>query len=145
MNIINTGKQKFIGYCEERNFPWKRGETVVLPKGTIVRENNGNPKELKRKQSVKIDHFLSGMSICVGHYWSTHDEVSLFYQDRHDPERVKKIYGTDKLEDLWPNIVPRFRDDNHPVISLFLPINNPELVYAGSGGYWKYVDINQLV
>jgi len=50
MDIVNTEKQKFIGYTGERQYPWKRGEIVVLPKGTIVRENNGDLKELKRKQ-----------------------------------------------------------------------------------------------
>lgn len=126
---------RFTGYSEE--FPIHPGEMITIPKGTLV-ECRGQLTETKRAVEVRVDHILPGTSIPVGfsdkqgnNIWS--------YCTRGAREEVQKIYGTTDLNTLWPLM----HVDAYGNISL--PSSNPEVRWAGSGGYWKSADMNQLV
>lgn len=131
-------------YNVDKHEPLRRNQLITIKKGTLVRDGKNVVKAASRKQHIKINSFNCGMSICVGHFHETSGHVSLHYQSKYDNETVMRTYGTEVLEDLWPLMTVKRYDDSN-VGSIFLPISNPEIVYAGSGGYWKYIDINQLV
>jgi hypothetical protein len=58
----------FLGFYHDSEIPFKAGQVVTLPKGTLVQTRLGLV-ENKRARRVKIDHILNGMSICVGHVY----------------------------------------------------------------------------
>ncbi len=123
-----------------RGFQWVepyrqlKGSTITIPAGTYVHSTSvKNCGFSKKKRIVKIHHFLPGMSICVGHYFN--NELRHYFNNRHDIELVKEIYGSDD-ESVWLPFVQRNKD------SAFLPIHNPSVVWVGSRGYWSEVDIN---
>ena len=127
------------GYNE--NLPINRGDVVTIPKGTLIKYR-GELKEITRAYRVKVDHVLSGQSIPVGAYFKHHDECQFFYWSRSDREIVRRLYGTEDSSTLWPLMTTL---DHGNYLSLFLPIQNPEIVWAGRGGYWTSADINQIV
>jgi hypothetical protein len=80
---------KFEGYIPDHELPIKRGDTVTIPKGTLVKNVRTGVTIAGRTYKVKVDHFISGM---------THDQVKI----------------------------------------------PPKVCWAGSGGYWSEVDINDI-
>lgn len=135
----------YRGYHDDDAYKiFRRNQLITIKKGTLVRDGKNVVKAASRKQHIKIHSFNCGMSICVGHFHDISGHVGLYYQSKYDHETVMRTYGTEKLEDLWPLMTVKRYDDSK-MVSIFLPISNPEIVYAGSGGYWKYIDINQLV
>ncbi len=52
---------KYIGYHELATLPVKCGDTVTIPKGTVVR-HRGKDKPAGRNFKVKVDHLLPGMT-----------------------------------------------------------------------------------
>lgn len=137
-------KNTFQGYTADENLPFKKGEFITLPKGTLF-HHRGELQETKRTYKVKVDHMLNGSDMCVGHFYTDRQEAHLTYYNRHDADWVKKTYGTDDLTQLWPlmKVVRYGRDDRH--VAIYLPMSNPEVRWAGKGGYWSSADINQLV
>lgn len=127
----------YRGFHEDNELPIRLGQTIQIPKGTIV-EHRGQLQETKRSYRVRVDHVLNGMSYCVG-YWHKPTQTAHFsFVSRYDRERVKELYGTDDLSQLWP--LMSVRGGN-----IFLPIINPQVRWAGKGGYWSAADINQLL
>jgi hypothetical protein len=126
----------FLGFYHDSEIPFKAGQVVTLPKGTLVQTRLGLV-ENKRARRVKIDRILNGMSICVGHVYGGGTRVSFQFGYESDIRRCKEIYGTEDLTQLWPLM----RVING---SIFLPFSNPVIRWAGSGGYWCDADINQL-
>jgi hypothetical protein len=90
-------KYRFPGYVEDKNsYPFKKGDIVIIPKGTYIKTTGGRPDGPAGKTyKVKIDHFISGC----------------YYED--------SSYG--------------YR------------IDNPIVRWAGTGGYWHDVDINDIL
>jgi hypothetical protein len=130
-------KTMYLGFHETSELPIKRGQSLTIPKGTIYR-HRGQLREVKRATTIKVHSVMHGMSLCVGHLYQN-GEVHFSFMDRHDPERIKEIYGHSNVAELWP--LMRVNEYG----SIFLPISNPEVTWAGSGGYWSEADINQFV
>jgi len=128
-------KNEYLGYHDVNSLPIQAGDEVTITKGTLYK-HRGELREARRAKKVRISHVLCGMSECVGHYHN--GVVSLYITDRHTLARVQKRYGTTPLTELWP--IMSVRDG-----SIFIPVQNPEIVWAGSGGYWSEADINQFV
>jgi hypothetical protein len=55
-----TEPPKFLGHYAEENLPIRRGQAVVIPKGTIVKVVGKDPKPAGRTYSIKVDHVNSG-------------------------------------------------------------------------------------
>ena len=129
-------KTQYLGFHRPEELPIKRGQELTIPKGTIY-QHRGKLHETRRAHKVKVQSVLGGMSYCVGHRYNDGD-VRFSYSNRRDRDNIKAAYGTDVLAQLWPLMTIR---EN----SLFLPISNPEVTWAGAGGYWSDADINQFV
>jgi len=82
-------KIEYIGVCHKDELPFRRDDTVIIPKGTLVR-HRGQVKPAGRTYKVKVTHCLSG--------W---------------------IDG--------------------------LTVHNPKVCWAGSGGYWSEVELNDIL
>lgn len=132
-------KPKYTGYCE--NISFKAGQSVVLPKGTLVKDRKGL-RALTRAQTVKIDHTLPGASACVGYKVRENGEYHLFFPTGGMKHEIAKIYGTTDLNALKDKIGEY--DGGVSYVNLFLPIQNPVIRWAGRGGYWVECDINQI-
>lgn len=79
--------------------PIKRGDTVIIKKGTIIYVVGQEPKPAGRTYQVKVHSLSPGQNRPVGH-------------PQHDPS-----YG----------------------------VQNPRIVWPGSGGYWTECDVNDVV
>lgn len=110
--------KKFIGYTADVELPFKRGDTVVIPKGTIVysRFPTTKAEPTKRKQTVKIHHIMPGQNVPEADYLRDYKYIvdnAPLITDNYG----RKVYAT----------------------------YNPRIVWAGAGGYWKEVDVNDLI
>lgn len=63
-------KRVFLGYHEDKDMPVKRGDTVTIVKGTIVKTVGKDPKPAGRTYKVKVHHTLCG-SIRYRDHWET--------------------------------------------------------------------------
>lgn len=132
---------KFRGYHEVNGLPFRRGQSVVVPVSTQV--DSTNPKrrkfKIRRRQTVRVDHVGCGRSFCIGHVYGDSQRVGSLI-DRGDIEILQDRYGTSDLDTLvhHRDVVVKGRD-------IFIPIDNPTIVWAGSGGYWCEVDLNDLL
>ena len=129
-------KQFYRGFHLSSQLPVRAGERVRLNKGTLVQTVKGL-RELKRAQVVTIDHILPGASVCVGRVLSGVGS-HLNFSSRYDMEAVQETYGSTNLESLRGQM----EEENS---LLFLPLKPPSIRWAGSGGYWNEVDINQIL
>jgi hypothetical protein len=130
-------KTIYRGFHNVSELPIKQGQTLTLPKGTIYR-HRGELREVKRATTIKVHSLQSGRSLCVGRIYKD-GEVHFSFMSRNDPELIKKVYGHAIMEDLWPLMTV------NEYGSVFLPVSNPEVTWAGAGGYWSDADINQFV
>lgn len=121
-----------LGYHKESELPVRRGDFVVIPKGALINRIGTGLTETKRSYKVKVNHVLTGRSVLVGLL-----RDGEFHGVDDGSVELRKTYGTDKIESLWP--LARV-DDGY----VYLPISNPEIAWAGTGGYWTYCDINQV-
>lgn len=133
-------KTNYTGYSNETHLPIKAGMIVKLPKNSLY-DCNGNLFENKKNRSIKVDHVLPGQSIVVGYFHHATREVHLSYTHQQDAYLVEKIYGTDDLMKLWPQMTV---EDHGHYSTIFLPISNPQVSWVGSGGYWCRADLNQF-
>jgi len=122
---------RFSGYHDSATLPVKRGQTIVIPAGTTVKTMHPSRASYvtKRKQTVKIDHVLSGSSI------SGLDAL----QDRKWRAGLERRgYDFTHLEELYKANSREFYDFR-------VPISNPSVRWPGAGGYWNEVDINDIL
>jgi hypothetical protein len=80
-----TMARKFEGYVPDHELPIKQGDTVTIPKGTLVRNVNKGTNISRRTYKIRVDHFISGYThegvnippmVCwagAGGYWSECD------------------------------------------------------------------------
>lgn len=133
--------RQFIGYCEDEAYPFRMGEKIVVPAGITVRSYDPKRKERVsvRRQTVVIDHFIPGQSInismCIGtgqraQYPGFEPWFDLFDQI-HDAIRVEK-------NEAKANQLHRLYRD------LRIPTLNPTVTWRGRGGWWTWVDMNDL-
>lgn len=129
----------YLGFHYDNELPIKKGDNIKLPKGTLYR-HRGELREVKRATTVKVHHILPGLSMCVGYFSPLFGKMYWNYLNRSDHSRLMDLYGLNyKLEELWP--IMRVDECGN----VFIPLSNPEIVWAGSGGYWSDADINQFV
>lgn len=141
----------FVGYHDTATLPFKRGQSVVIPAGAVVRapthpDRSRATKVLKRRQTVKIHHLMGGQSTNVqmfigrdkrGLYpgFEAWFAVYDFAKEALDAIRHKDDDGLrEKRLSLY-----RFLDQ------FGIPTQNPSVVWAGSGGYWCECEINTLL
>ena len=53
-------KQKYVGYCPKHELPFKAGDSVLIPKGTMVRNLHRGEYPAGRTYTVTVNHILSG-------------------------------------------------------------------------------------
>lgn len=131
---------RYLGFHEERALPIKRGDEIIVPKGVSVRSMGSRGTYVtKRSQKVRIHHTLPGQSIPVvavekhkrilyplgDTVFEHYDALIVQYAHASDPE-VRSALHTEM----------RFLD---------VPVSNPSIVWAGTGGYWCDVDINDVL
>lgn len=149
MNIVREGK--FRGWYEYHELPVKRGQYVTIKKGTTVdsrtNPSDKGPRAAGRTYEVKVDHVLPGRAICIGHYWPEKDHLGLHRMEGKYLEPFRHAYGIEKLEDLifYCQIREYKATTGATYYGLFVPIENPKVCWAGSGGYWMEADINDVV
>lgn len=121
---------RFEGYHDDHQLPFKRGQKVVIPAGVTVRSMGSRGTYVtKRAQTVAIHHFLPGQSI------SNH--LALNDKDYYYPLKAKG-FDFSALEKL--------REENHlEYYEGRVATQNPTVVWAGTGGYWCDVDINDIL
>lgn len=55
-------EKRFVGYHEESTLPVKRGDTVTIKKGTVIRSMGPEREKIAaRTYKVKVAHVLPGM------------------------------------------------------------------------------------
>lgn len=133
---------KYRGYHEDSALPFKRGQDVVIPSGVEVLSTHPKRRRFKtaRKQTVRLDRFGCGRSFCVGHVFEETGERVGSLTDRRDKLVFEELFGSSDPEFLV-NHVDAVVQGN----TVFLPVDNPTVVWAGTGGYWCEVDINLLL
>lgn len=128
------------GATPEEELPVKRGSQVRIPKGLEVKTTRKIRRYLSGKAHlVKVNHILGGSCEQIGFVSKDgsvrHNGAIPWYRE----EEIQKIYGC-KSEELL----------NHPFIRLrgnwlYIPLTNPTVVWAGTGGYWCEVDMSQVL
>ena len=109
----------------------KKGSTVLIPKGTKVVSTHPSKGTYITKKDIKIKvhHLGYGQNVPVN---------DSFYQ--HQIKEYSKQEGSFCIIGTSGDgtLLPRGLDS-------FVPLHNPEVVYAGTGGYWCRVDINKVI
>lgn len=119
------GIPKLLGFHYHEQLPFKKGEKVKISKGTFVHSTNPKHKSnlgrhygsfyLKRDLWVTIHHFGCGQSV------EEHDYLKDYKDIYPDAPIIETQYG------------------------LRYATQNPSVIWAGSGGYWHEVDINEVL
>lgn len=130
---------KFKGCHKDGELPFKRGQEIVVPKGTPVHSMKRGHYVTTRAQTITINHFGCGQSFHIGHLIKGQRHAGSHY-NRSDIPKLEGLYGTADLDVLihHPDAVVKGRD-------IFLPTQNPSVIWPGTGGYWCEVDINFLL
>ena len=127
----------YRGYCE--TLPIKKGDTVIIRKGTTI--NSFNPSKLaytaKKDTKVNVNHVLCGSCISAS-LVDRHD--ILFLESAGYDEEIRK-----QLNDLYWHEIQRVGYDSVNHQRYAYPVTNPSVVWAGTGGYWCEVDINEVL
>lgn len=121
----------YEGYFDDNQLPFKRGQQVVIPAGVRVRSMAPNRKEYvtARKQTVTLHRCDNGMSIA--------NYIAYGDKDYYNPLKER---GFDF------SAIEKMRADNSPeYYKGSVPVMNPSVFWAGAGGYWCWVDINDIL
>lgn len=152
---------KFIGYHHESTLPIKKGDKVRIPKGVEVKSREG-VKISGRPQTVDVNHVLPGVSANVGiltkglepggaDHWSWQIRV----RDLEDLMRQLGLPCGNNLDfevsrqviliRARENLIPCTGDSDCRSFYGRVHVSNPMVRWAGSNGYWRSVDINDLI
>ena len=139
------------GYQETLPAWAKKGTKVVVKRGTMLNSSHPTRKgayAAKRQQTVVVDHVLSGQTITLGS----------IYPDGHFAPEVR-LKDVAHVARAWGMEEP-FKDENATFTFLrargevvddryastlkrvVLHTHNPQVCWAGRGGYWVRADIN---
>jgi len=126
------------GYQDRKNLPVKIGDKVVIKAGTRITSTNPSVPEriAKRNMTVTVRSTGSGQSIppsCISHY-----EVDTLRANDFDDEIVEATLAVYRHE------CSRLGYTNVDFTPFSFPIKNPEVLWAGTGGYWCSADINDI-
>lgn len=94
--IARASVKRFMGGCDEKDLPIKKGMTVTIKKGALIQTIGKEPRPAGKTYKVKVHHIVAGRTQYRGH----RGEI--------------------------------------------IPSQNPTVVWAGPGGYWSSVDVNDL-
>lgn len=121
---------RYEGFHADAVLPIKRGQKVVIPAGTTVRSMGSKGVYVtKRAQTVFVRGVMNGQS--VSNYYALND------RQHHGP---LKAAGFDF------SVIRAMRDAGDPEYYRgFVPISNPSITWAGTGGYWCDADINDIL
>ena len=115
---------RMVGY--RSSLPVKAGDVVTIPRGTVAKtmHPNRNQYVTARAQKVRVNHTMPGQS----------------YAFSMIGEREARDFGLDmdQLRKMRAEDHKLFRDSYHHV-------SNPAVCWAGTGGYWCEVDINDVI
>jgi len=127
------------GYYETKSWRHLHGQYVTIPKGAMIYtlRPNAEPAPAKRNRKVKIHHFDCGQSFCIGLPEDLARSGPIHYYHRRDDERVREMYGNISDDELKTFAI--VKND-----SAYLPIQDPGIVWAGSGSYWHFAGINDI-
>lgn len=136
-----TPSRPYVGYVDERDLPYQRGDRVVVPRGARVLSTHPVRRlwVTARRQIVTVDHIIPGVSHNISNmiglererYPGYEEWFALFDAIRN--MRLKQNPG--KLLDLLYVLENKFT----------MPISNPIMRWAGTGGYWNAVTFNALM
>jgi hypothetical protein len=137
---------RYVGYHETRELPFKRGDKVIIPVGTRVRSYNPSKKDwvTTRKQVVTVNTLMNGMSV-----YPSHTKLS----DIESMCRGKNI-DVNSHYIRWELLIAQAHAEQDPTVRSMLyrehydyriPVDNPTVQWAGTGGYWAWVDINDIL
>lgn len=129
---------KLVGYHADADLPIKPGDYVVVPKGTIIKAMGPVKEKIAGcSYKVQVHHLLNGQSFGIG-FVTGEGERRAPGLYRKDEDAVKRVYGAYSKDLLnHPDAVIRDR-------TVYLPICNPTVRWAGAGGYWHEADINDV-
>lgn len=132
---------KFEGYFEEKDLPVRRGQEIVIPAGIMVRSTHPSRETFvtTRRQVIRVHHILPGCSWGVG-FESKDGERHGSLMAGRDARLLKERFGTDD-----PHVLVNLSEAKVRGGNVFLPMESPKVVWAGSGGYWCEVDLNRLL
>lgn len=129
------------------------GSIVTIRKGVQIRSTHPKWtwKEAKLTYQVSVHHVLPPVRIPVGHRDFDTDGV-VSYESytslyRADAPKVRRRYGTDDIEQLKEHLTEfkRFtRDNGTSYTTLMLEIEPTKVVWAGEGGYWCEVALDEI-
>ena len=150
-----------IGYHNTSDLPIKMGQMVTIPKGTKVKSTHPHRKDYvtKRKMTIKVNHLGSGESWSIGNLYRKEgqpDDFRLTGVNDRDLHYLAECLGlphSNKAEDdaalatlidiAKQNLKPS--NDTGTAFNAFVPVHNPCVTWAGTGGYWCDVDINDIL
>jgi len=81
---VGTRPPQFLGYYREEDLPIKKGQTIVIPKGTIVKVVGKDPKPAGRTYSITVDHVNAGSTF--------YTQGSAFRKDYVRPTSPKVVW-----------------------------------------------------
>ncbi len=115
---------KYLGYHSESSLPIRKGDRIIIPAGTRVKTMHPSRNEftVKRKMTVTVHHTMSGMNISEPEW-----EKDFRYKFPNAPLIEQKPYA------------------NIDYVERIRAVKNPSICWAGSGGYWNEVDINDVL
>lgn len=58
--VSGTRPPRFLGFYREEELPIKKGQVVVIPKGTVIKVVGKEPKPAGRTYSVTVSHVNAG-------------------------------------------------------------------------------------
>jgi hypothetical protein len=121
---------KYVGFYTDVALPVKPGTKIRIKKGTLIKSMHPSKDdwyECGKTMTVTAHHVLNGISTPA---------YELLYQRRRygDDQPMHRNVDWDEVENLM--------DSNGS--NKMYPVENPRVVWAGTGGYWIEVDINDV-
>jgi hypothetical protein len=118
----------FQGYHDNLPSPFRKGELVVIAKGTPIQTRKG-VREAKRTYVVRVNHILPGRSIAY---------LDALRDRRYRDDLEKRGFDFTPLQAAYDaNSEELYRGR--------VPLENPQIRWAGAGGYWHGVDVNHIL
>lgn len=141
----------YRGYVRELHI--NNGDTIIIAKGihlgTTHPQKRLRSRLARKTYKVAVNHTLPGKSITVGYVyddgpqWSGQTESDLIYycQALGIPTLGQRRAA---IRELYSRAIEMDDGYGHGNKVLKVAIQNPQVCWAGSGGYWVWADINDV-
>lgn len=123
----------YVGHVAASSLPFRRGDQVVIPAGVTVTSTNPSRRSYKttRKQRVTAVMVMEGCSV--------HPSMTNFRFQPGTPEGDQfEAFRQLRETANTPEAYQQMRDFR-------IHMSNPSISWAGTGGYWCDVEINDLL